>query len=199
MRFALALIFIILFQIPLKAQVFPSELWHEGKLVLASEDTLPGKIKYDLPKGIVQVDNGAKVYTYSAKNIFYFEIYDITSEHYREFYVLPYGVASSYKIPVIFEVLVEGNISLLSQEYVGLKNIQNPYSYGNYSKEVLIYDYYFLDKNGNITKYTQKKKDLMNALISRRNQVTEYMKANRLHHDKRNDLIRIIAFYNALL
>jgi hypothetical protein len=199
MRFALALIFIILFQIPLKAQVFPSELWHEGKLVLVSEDTLPGKIKYDLPKGIVQVDNGAKVYTYSAKNIFYFEIYDITSEHYREFYVLPYGVASSYKIPVIFEVLVEGNISLLSQEYVGLKNIQNPYSYGNYSKEVLIYDYYFLDKNGNITKYTQKKKDLMNALISRRNQVTEYMKSNRLHHDKRNDLIRIIAFYNALL
>jgi hypothetical protein len=199
MRFALALIFIILFQIPLKAQVFPSELWHEGKLVLVSEDSLPGKIKYDLPKGIVQVDNGAKVYTYSAKNIFYFEIYDITSEHYREFYVLPYGVASSYKIPVIFEVLVEGNISLLSQEYVGLKNIQNPYSYGNYSKEVLIYDYYFLDKNGNITKYTQKKKDLMNALISRRNQVTEYMKSNRLHHDKRNDLIRIIAFYNALL
>ena len=82
---------------------------------------------------------------------------------------------------------------------MGVKNVQNPYSYGNYSKEVLIYEYYFLDKNGNITKYTQKKKDLMNVLAIRKNQVTEYIKSNRLHHDKRNDLIRIIAFYNALL
>lgn len=199
MRFVVALFFIVLFQFQVSAQIFPSEMWHEGKLMLVSEDTLPGKIKYDLPKGIVQVDIGIKIYTYSAKNIFFFEIYDITSEHYREFYVLPYGVASSYKIPVIFEVLVEGNISLLSQEYVGVKNVQNPYSYGNYSKEVLIYEYYFLDKNGNITKYTQKKKDLMNVLAIRKNQVTEYIKSNRLHHDKRNDLIRIIAFYNALL
>ena len=199
MRFVVALFFIVLFQFQVSAQIFPSEMWHEGKLMLVSEDTLPGKIKYDLPKGIVQVDIGTKIYTYSAKNIFFFEIYDITSEHYREFYVLPYGVASSYKIPVIFEVLVEGNISLLSQEYVGVKNVQNPYSYGNYSKEVLIYEYYFLDKNGNITKYTQKKKDLMNVLAIRKNQVTEYIKSNRLHHDKRNDLIRIIAFYNALL
>ena len=76
---------------------------------------------------------------------------------------------------------------------------KTPYSYGNYSKEVLIYDYYFLDKNGNITKYTQKKKDLMIVLASQRSQVTEYMKSNRLHHDKRNDLIRIFAFYNALI
>jgi len=199
MRIALALFFIVLFQIQSNAQVFPSELWHEGKLVLVSEDTLQGKLKYDLPKGIVQIDLNEKVYTYSAKNIFYFELYDITSEHYREFYVLPYGVASSYKTPVIFEVLIEGNISLLSQEYVGVKNIQNPYSYGNYSKEVLVYDYFFLDKNGNITKYTQKKKDLLTALAKRKNQVVEYMKANRLRHDKRNDLVRIIAFYNALL
>ena len=92
MRFVVALFFIVLFQFQVSAQIFPSEMWHEGKLMLVSEDTLPGKIKYDLPKGIVQVDIGIKIYTYSAKNIFFFEIYDITSEHYREFYVLPYGV-----------------------------------------------------------------------------------------------------------
>jgi len=89
MRFALALFFIVLFQFPVSAQIFPSELWHEGKLVLVNEDTLQGKIKYDLAKGIVQVESNEKMYTYSANNIFYFELYDITSEHYREFYVLP--------------------------------------------------------------------------------------------------------------
>ena len=181
------------------SQTFPSELWHEGKLFLVNEDVYNGKIKYDLIKGIVQVDLNEKVLTFSANSIFHFEIYDITAESYREFYVLPYGLLSSYKTPVIFEVLIEGNLTLLSREYVALENIQNPYSLGSYTKEVLVYDYFFLDKSGEITKYTMKKKDLYNIVYKRQKEVTEFMKANRLHHDKRNDLVRVIAFYNALI
>ena len=181
------------------SQTFPSELWHEGKLFLVNEEVYSGKIKYDLIKGIVQVDLDEKVLTFSANSIFHFEIYDITSESYREFYVLPYGLLSSYKTPVIFEVLIEGNLTLLSREYVALENIQNPYSLGSYTKEVLVYDYFFLDKSGEITKYTMKKKDLYNIVYKRQKEVAEFMKANRLHHDKRNDLVRVIAFYNALI
>jgi hypothetical protein len=181
------------------AQTFPSEMWHEGKLVLANDKSLSGMLKYDQIKGIVQVKNGEKILTYSAKSIFYFEIYDILSESHREFYVLPYGLVSSYKTPVIFEVLVEGKLTLLSREYVVIKNVQSPYSLGSYTREVLVYDFFFLDKNGNITKYTMKKKDLLRAVANRESQVNEFMKANKLHHDRRNDLVRVIAFYNALL
>ena len=181
------------------SQDFPSEMWHDGKLVLVSDQTISGLLKYDQVKGIVQVDRDGKVFTYSAKSIFHFEIYDITTESYREFYVLPYGLVTSYKAPVIFEVLVEGGLTLLSREYIMTKNIQSPYSIGSYAKEVLAYDYFFLDKEGNITKYTLKKKDLYNAVSKRQNQVIEYMKANRLHHDRRNDLVRVIAFYNAII
>ena len=78
------------------SQTFPSDIWHEGKLELVSEETFTGKVKYDLTKGIVQVEVGEKIYTFSAKSIFHFEIYDTTSETYREFYVLPYGLLSSY-------------------------------------------------------------------------------------------------------
>lgn len=180
-------------------QHFPSDMWHEGKLVLVSEETLAGKIKYDQIKGIVQIEVGEKILTYSAKSIFHFEIFDISSESYREFYVLPYGLVTSYKIPVIFEVLVEGNLTLLSREYIVTKNIQDAFSIGSYSREVLIYDYFFLDKQGGITKYTMKKKDLYNELYKREKQVVEFMKMNKLHHDKRNDLVRVIAFYNALI
>ena len=181
------------------SQTFPSEIWHEGKLFLVNEEVYSGKIKYDQTKGIVQVEEDGKILTFSANSIFHFEIYDITSESYREFYVLPYGLLSSYKTPVIFEVLIEGNITLLSREYVSLENIQNPYSLGSYTKEILVYDYFFLDKTGDITKYTMKKKDLYSIVYKRQKEVVEFMKANRLHHDKRNDLVRIIAFYNALL
>jgi hypothetical protein len=199
MKFVILTIFLTITLLSGFSQTFPSDIWHEGKLELVSEETFTGKVKYDLTKGIVQVEVGEKIYTFSAKSIFHFEIYDTTSETYREFYVLPYGLLSSYKTPVIFEVLIEGNITLLSREYVAIENIQNPYSLGSYTKEVLVYDYFFLNKNGDITKYTMKKKDLYNAVSKRQKEVIEFMKANRLHHDKRNDLVRVIAFYNALI
>lgn len=199
MRLIIVLLFSLHLFLPVSAQVFPSELWHDGKMVLTSEEIIKGKIKYDLQKGIVQVDTGKRLLTFSAKSIFYFEIFDSTIDAQREFYVLPYGLVSNYKIPVIFEVLVEGNITLLSREYITTRNVQSPYFYGSYQREILAYEYYFLDTQGNITLYTMKKKDLLEVLSKRQKQVSEYIRANRLNSDKRNDLVRIIAFYNALI
>lgn len=199
MKWSIIIVFCLASNIYSFAQVFPSELWHEGKITLTTEETYKGKIKYDLEKGIVQVDTGERLLTYSAKSIFHFEIFDTTVESYREFYVLPYGLVSSYKTPVIFEVLVEGSITLLSRESITTRNVQTPYYYGSHQKEVLIYEYFFLDSEGNITRYTNKKKDLLAVLSARQSQVSEYIRANRLNFDDRNDLIRIIAFYNALL
>lgn len=186
------------------AQDFPSEIWHEGKLVLVSEDTLVGKIKYDMKQDIVQVQTGEKMFTYGASKIFYFDIFDETVDYYRQFYTLPYGLISNYKIPVIFEVLMEGNISLLTREKISLKSSQlnSGYSYSPtsvYSREVLTYDYFFLDRVGNITAYTLKKKSLMAVLKKREQQVTKFIRSNGLHIDRRSDLIRIISFYNGII
>ena len=185
------------------SQQFPSEIWHEGKLVLANEEVYEGLLKYDLERGVVQVEQGEKFFTFGAQSIFYFKIFDATVEANREFYVLPYGLVTNYKAPVIFEVLVEGNISLLCRERIASKNVTatNPYYYNTptYQRDVLVYDYYFLDRQGNITPYNLKRKELMEAVSKRQSQVSEYIKKNRLKVDRRNDLVRIIAFYNALL
>lgn len=203
-KLLLAIILSITFLSAALAQQFPSELWHEGKLVLANEEEYEGLLKYDLDRGIVQVEQGGdKIFTFSSQSIFYFTIYDITVEAQREFYVLPYGLVTSYKAPVIFEVLVEGNITLLCRERVSSKNVTtaNPYYLNTptYQQEVLVYDYYFLDRQGNITPYNFKKKDLLEVLVKRESQVIEFIKKNRLKFDRRTDLVRIIAFYNALL
>lgn len=185
------------------SQTFPSDLWHEGRLVLANEEVYEGMLKYDLERGIVQVEQDEKMLTYGAQSIFYFRIFDNTVEAYREFYVLPYGLLSNYKAPVIFEVLVEGNLSLLCRERITTKSVQttSPYYYNTptYQRNVLVYDYFFLDRQGNITPYNLKRKELMEAVSKRQSKVSEYIKSNRLKHDRRNDLVRIIAFYNALL
>ena len=52
----LVLFFLIHISIKGYAQDFPSELWHKGKIVLLSEDTIIGKIKYDLQNDVIQVN-----------------------------------------------------------------------------------------------------------------------------------------------
>jgi hypothetical protein len=187
-----------------QAQKFPSDLWHDGKMVLVTDDTIVGKLKYSMDQEIVQVRSGDKLFTFGANKILYFELFDKTVDYHRQFYTIPYGLISSYKVPVIFEVLIEGNITLLAREKITLKSSQiSSYSYRyaptSYSREVLTYDYYFLDKKGTITHYSLKKKDLLRMLKNRQQQVSRFMQANNLHADRRSDLIRIISFYNGII
>lgn len=185
------------------AQDFPSELWHQGVLVLVNEDTLSGKIKYNLEQDLVQVESGEKTYTFSGKKVFYFQIYDETVDAYREFYTLPYALINQYEAPIFFEVLVEGKLTLLCREAIITKtftdNNINPYGSMAISRDVLVYSYYFLDNLGNITKYSMKKRDLLRVLQKRADKIDQYMKVNHLKADKRYDLSRIISFYNGII
>ncbi len=189
-------------------QEFPSELWHSGKLVLLSEDTIVGKIKYDLQNDLVQINLRNVLQTYSARKILYFEIFDETIESHRHFYALPYNVQSNYKIPLLFEVLYEGRLSLLCKEEIVTESVPqyNSYPYPNYrsspynqSRARLNYKYYFLDEEGEIQRYNMKKSELMSFFKKHNQKVKQYIKKNNLKHDRMRDLVRVTAYYNALL
>ena len=53
-------------------------------------------------------------------------------------------------------------------------------------------------KDGKIQKYSQKKKELLDILYDRSDEVELYMRKNRLTHDQRGDLLRITAYYNQI-
>ena len=181
---------------------FPSELWHEGKLVLLSGDVLRGKIKYNLDNDAVQINVNSRINTYSARKILYFEIFDETVDRYRQFYALPYRIRPNYKVPLLFEVLYENTLTLLCREAIVQENIpQFNYYYGSrYSTRLrLVYEYYFLDKDGEIIKYTQKKEDLYAIFTKNQSELEKYIKKNSLRYDRQRDLVRITAYYNSLL
>ena len=181
-------------------QNFPSEVWHPGTIVLADQDTLKGEVKYDLSSDMVQIEINGRVLTFSAKKLFFFEIDDVTIENYRQFYVLPYEVSYNFKAPVIFEVVIEGRMTLLCREKIVVQNTRySPYATGTYSRRVLDYDYYVLDENGGIVEMRTKKKDVLTVLKRKEREIKQYISANNLHVDKKTDLARIIAFYNGLL
>lgn len=198
----------------LHAQEFPSEIWHNGKVVLLSEDTISGKVKYDFQNDLVQIDVQGALQTYSARKLLYFQIYDETIKTFRNFYALPYNVQSNYKIPIVFEALFEGKLSLLCREEIVTEaspNFNNypyspysPYSYPggqnfNQSRTRLKYTYYFLDEQGEIRMYNLKKSELAAFFPKYQNEVKQYIKKNNLQHDSIRDLVRLTAYYNALL
>ena len=183
---------------------FPSETWHEGKLTLLEGEMLRGKIKYNLEADVVQLNTENTIQTYSARKILFFEIYDQEYGRYRQFYALPYETSGSYKVPRLFEVLHENTMTLLCREEIVQENIPQYGYYGNYgnrlgTRQRLVFNYFFLGQGGEIVRYSQKKDDLYAILHQNKNDVRQYIKKNRLKHDRQGDLVRITAYYNTLL
>jgi len=210
MRKVFFLLLLLKVGITANAQDFPSEIWHPGKLVLLSEDTVVGKIKYDLQNDVVQINVRNVLQTYSARKLLYFEIFDETIDSHRHFYSLPYEVQKNYEIPLLFEVLYEGQLSLLCREEVVTESVPqyNSYPYNSYYRNTpysnqqrarLSYQYYFLDEQSGVQNYHLKKNELMTFFKKHPKEVKQYIKKNNLKHDRMRDLVRVTAYYNALL
>jgi len=197
--FSFSILFIWLYQFG-TCQTFPSEVWHSGKLVTDDNQEYSGKIKYNMETDLVQLMMDGVTKTYSARTLVYFEILDAISNNYRVFYSIPFETTKGYKTPVIFEVLLEGHLTLLAREKIVNETTPiSPYSLGVYSRRVLDFTYYFLDQKGNTTQYFEKKKDLLNIFSKKSALIKEYMKKNNLDYRKRADLIKITAYYNSIL
>lgn len=198
-----SLVILLLFiTFSVNGQVFSSRVWHAGRIVLNEKDPVTGDIMYNMETNTVQLQVTDKILkSYSSKNVFFFEIYDKSVSNYRQFYSIPYNVSQNYKIPIFFELLYEGALTLLVRERIVFERSSN-FSYtGNMGQvlEKLAYTYYFVDKKGKIKKYSSgKKADLFLMFDKNSDQIREFVKTNRLRPDRMKDLVRITAFYNSL-
>lgn len=181
------------------AQQWPSDVWHEGKLVLTAGDTLKGQIKYDLQQDLVQyVFQNSKAEVYTARKVLFFEIFDESVHKYRQFFALPFTTAGAYKAPVFFELLEEGKMTLLARELLETKTYSSPYYLGSYSRLVLTYKYFFLKEDGTIEEFTGNRKDLLDMMGKKSEDIEKYIKSNRLKYEDKYDFAQIIAYYNSL-
>src|SRR6188508_156210 len=138
-------IFFLFISVTVFSQRFPSEFWHEGKIVLDTGDTLKGNVKYDLQNDLLQFQTNNKNESYTSRKVLVFEIFDASTKQYRQFYSLPYSAVGQYKAPTFFELLEEGKITLLCRESLEYRTYNSPYSYyGSYSRLVLVYKYFLL-------------------------------------------------------
>ncbi|WP_424963826.1 hypothetical protein [Ekhidna sp.] len=192
---------LILAALNIYAQTFSSEVFHEGFMVTTDRDTIKGDLKYDLDANILTVINRGKTKSFSSHKVFYFEIFDQILNNYRQFYSIPYTVNIDYKIPVFFELVYEGKLSLMAREHIVSQTVNSSSAYwggGNTSRLVIKYSYYFMDDKGNITFFNGKKKDLLTFMRKKQSDIKKFIKDNRLDTDEMADLVRITAFYNSI-
>ena len=203
MRYIFSILFLLTIFSGSVAQDFPSELLHEGKVTLANGDTLSGNIKYDMENDLIQIVYKGTIQTYSARKLMYFTIYDNTVDMYRTFYSIPYEIEPNYERALLFEVLYEGKLSLLAREKIVTETVpQYSYAYRssvNMTRTKLDYEFFFLDQKGNFLKYDLKKQMLFDIMSRKEPQIKSYIKKNKLKTDSRRDLVRITAYYNALI
>jgi hypothetical protein len=197
-KFSGTVFLILLFSGSLCAQQFPSDFWHEGRVVLLEGDTLRGNIKYDLQQDLIQLSVSNQNTTFSARKVLFFEIFDTSVRKYRQFFALPFTTVAGYRSPVFFELLEEGKMTLLARESVEYRTYNSPYYMGSYSRLVLIYKYYFLDEKGNINEFNGNKSDLLEMMNMKSEEVEKYIKANKLRYDDKYDFAKIVAYYNSL-
>jgi hypothetical protein len=181
------------------AQEWPFELWHQGKVVLVSGDTLRGLVKYDLQQDLIQFnDKKNKIEAYTARKVLYFEIFDVTVNAYRNFFALPFAATPGYNTMVFFELLEEGKLTLLVREALEYRTFSSPYYFGSYSRYVMIYRYFMMNNDGDITEFKGKRAELMALMSNKADQVDKYIRANRLKIEEKNDFMKVIAYYNSL-
>jgi hypothetical protein len=198
MRIGLAVVFLFLTGIT-TAQKFPSEIWHEGKIILEEGDTLRGNIKYDLQNDLLQFEKNNKLESYTARKVLFFEIFDKTVKRYRPFYSLPFSSTGGYKAPVFFELLAEGKITLLCRESLEYRSSPNSfYYYGASNRLVLVNKFFLLKDNGNIEVFDGKKNDLIYLMGNKGDQVEKYIKTNRIKLDEKYQFASAVEYYNSL-
>jgi hypothetical protein len=180
------------------SQEFAFELWHDGKVITSTGDTLRGLIKYDFQQDLIQFNNKrGNIEALTARKVLFYEIFDNTVKEYRQFFSLPYSTLGGYRAPVFFELLIEGKMTLLLRESLEYRTYTSPYYMGSYTRLVIVNKFYMLDEKGNINEFVGKKSDLL-ALMGRFGKpVDSYIKENRLRIEEKEDFVKIVEYYNS--
>ncbi len=215
-RFFLIIVIVISIVFSVKSQELSTDIWHEGTIVLKTNDTLRGAVKYNIEENILQYRYSNKMITLSPNKIISFYFYDELIEANRYFRSLEYSPYSSYKPEMFFEVLVVGDLSLLAREYISYETrmINDPFlssdpyynrytnSASNYvTRRVINYYFYFFDhssKNQNVVLYKEKKKDLYRLMNDKQDEIKQFIKDKKILYNTRRGLSVITEYYNSL-
>jgi hypothetical protein len=193
------------------SQNFPQDSWYPGKVTLETGEEKQGVIKYDLDANLIQLEWENKIETYHASQFSTFSIYMKEEDLYRDFYVLPHANKSGYKRPTIFELIVEGEMSLLAREYIATRNMNanngfmgspwgggiNPYA-PNMTQRFLAFKLFLVDNQARVRALTTNRKEVIAAFGEHQKEIKRYIKSQKLKTESLVDMAQLVNYFNKL-
>tara|TARA_Y100001980_G_C14146280_1_gene30808 strand:- start:86 stop:430 length:345 start_codon:yes stop_codon:yes gene_type:complete len=114
-------------------------------------------------------------------------------------------------VPVLFEMVIEGELSLLLREKIVAESVSNNYfpSYYSYSMipryqnnysyiNKIKYDYFFLNPKGKIYKFSGKKRELFQIMDKKSKEIKEYFNDKKINLKKMVDIVKVTNYYNKI-
>ena len=179
------------------------ENWNPGYLVTVEEDTLYGPIIVNYQNDLVQINEENTVKTFGANQISMVYIKDNDSDNDRYIYSFPFHPYSDFKPSKLFEMLYSGkSICLLSREMFVTETVPmyDNFTYRTYytTRTRLSAEFYFLFPEKRVRAVTNSKKEVLNLLADKKDEMKKLISAQKLSVSQKEDLIRIVTEYNKL-
>jgi hypothetical protein len=173
--------------VSIKSSAVPmEEKWYTGSVQLTSSKVVHGKISIKPDHNVVLFKIGDENMVFPAHKVMSVRIYDEEELTVRNFVTLhlELGPQSVYQF---YEVLVEGQVSILRRQQVGWHAIQI---------EITDYDY-FVWYDGKLMELFKFKKKVYPQLVSQSDgTIKSFVRANHLTLSRLEHLMKIAAYYN---
>jgi len=97
-------------------------------------------------------------------------------------------------------MLSKGKVTLLSRIELGVQMgyYLPSHGVGNKNDEIIKLEKFYIIRDGEISKLPKAPKDIMPIFKDQRPALRAYIKANKLKIRKREDLIKMVTYYNTL-
>jgi len=180
------------------------EDWNPGYLVTNEEDTIYGPVSLHYQNDLVQINDENRLKTFGANQIQMVYIRDNdNSENERYFYSFPYHPYSDFKPNRFFEMIFSGKyLSLICREILVTETVPqyDNFTFRTYysTRTRLQKENYIMFPEKKVRLVNGSKKELINLLADKKEEVKNYLSAQKLNPETQEDLLKIVIEFNRL-
>lgn len=179
-----------------------SEAWQKGSLIFKSGYTINNyPLRYDIGNFALEIKADESVKFCPIDVLEGFEWFDLTKNKSVEFISCDnFNIEGYDRLSGMFEILSEGDLTLLSLSATIIKepNYLPTVAIGNQNKQIIKKEKFFLGNGVEAIAIDPNLKKSLNLFGDHAEEIKEYAKKEGLKSRKREDLIRMVDYYNSL-
>ena len=177
---------------------FLYENFAPGRIVLNTGETHRLDLRYDIYAGQIQFKNKEKVYEVVNPDKMSLIVIDTISFQYTNYLKSPGDKTPEGSSFLILST--DGKCKLLVKKNMRIQDAEVPKAYqeARPAKFIPTGDTYYLQLEKNFAVRVNSKKELLNILADKKDELNKFIDSNKLGTKDLDDLVKIVTFYNSL-